>query len=278
MTPAVALALPHAPWAEGRPESFARLRHMLNAGSEVDIGKVRVFDERESNRLWPTRMWKWAVSTGATHLVQLQDDVIVAPNFWPALRAMLTAVPDQIIGLHANHPLTAVQHYAGRRWYRDHWLTGPAYAWPLSPDLSCGLPAFVEDWCPKHPDRVEKTNEDSLVSEWSYESKIDIWHPVIAITDVDLGVPSTYGNDGHHEWSMYRQPRVTWRDLQSVAALEDPDWWRCTEDAAPKLPGPGTQFCWYCGKEEGKLTSATTGARLGKQCLANMLGHMVGRL
>jgi len=281
MGPAIALGLPHTPWIPERVESFDRLRQGLAANSYDRICanmRTREFTDRESNRIWPTKLWTWACSTGATHLLQLQDDVIPGPNFWPALHAMLEAIPDQIIGLEAAHPLGPEMLRTGRRWYRTRaWLIGVQYAWPLDPALPHGLPAFLK-WCAANPERVASTNEDSLISQWAYEHGFDIWHPVPAIADHDLGVPSTYGNDTHHEFSMFRRPTVTWRDVPSITALEDPTYWRCTAESAPLLPGPGTQRCWYCLEEQGPLIAPVTGARIGRQCLARILETVLGRL
>lgn len=262
----IALAIPHTPWLPDRVDSMARLRGMLTNRPK----HYREFTDRESNRVWPHKLWSWGLSTGASHVLQLQDDVIVAPKFWPALRAMLEAQPDKLIGLHSNHPLSPVQHKAGRRWYRDNWLTGPAYVFPR--DL---LQQFV-DWCAENPDICAVSNEDSLISYWTVRARVDVWHPVVAITDVDQGIPSTYGNDAHHEYSMYRRPPVTWRDVPSMDALTSVDYWRCGEASAPKLPGPGTQLCWWCGREEGTLTSTDTGARIGKNCTLRIVGGMMG--
>lgn len=267
-----ALAIPHTPWVPERVESMRKLRTALSSDDPNHAGDAyREFTDRESNRVWSQKLFRWALSTGATHLLQLQDDAIVAPRFWPILRAMIEAQPNRIIGLEATHPLIPVQHRAGRRWYRDHWLIGVGYVFPRE-----ALVEYVA-WCDAHPARVASTNEDSLISEWSYETKRDIWHPIPTIIDHDIGVPSTYGNDGHHEFSMYRRPLVTWREVDSPA-LEDPAYWRCTEEGAPKLPGPGSQACWYCGVEEGKLTSPQTGARVGPQCLAHMLSYLLGKM
>lgn len=268
----IALAIPHTPWVPERVESIGRLLTALDHTSHEDVCvDVHCFSDRESNRVWSQKLFRWALDTCASHLLQLQDDAIVAPQFWPVLHAMIEAQPGRIIGLEATHPLVPVQHRAGRRWYRDHWLIGVGYVFPRP------LLAQFVAWCRDNPERVANTNEDSLISEWSRESKIDIWHPIPTIIDHDIGVPSTYGNDGHHEWSMYRRPLVTWREVDTPA-LATPDYWRCTEDGAPKLPGPGTQGCWFCGTEEGKITSQVTGARIGPQCIAQILGVLVGRM
>jgi hypothetical protein len=186
---------------------------------------------------------------------------------------MLEAVPYEIIGLEAAHPLGPEMQRTGRRWYRTRaWLIGVGYVFPI-----WRLKAFLH-WCDQNPERVAGTNEDSLISEWASEHEIDVWHPVPTIIDHDLGVPSTYANDVHHEFSMYRRPTVTWRDVPRIEALEDVDYWRTSADGAPLLPGPGTQKCWHCAEREAKMTSGKTGARICAQCVAGILGHLLTRM
>jgi hypothetical protein len=283
----IALGLPHTPWIPERVASFARLRNALGfAGHAHDdpqtelvegfssLIDVRTFDDRESNRVWPRKLYDWALSTRATHCLQLQDDVIVYDRFWPVLRAMVEAVPNHIIGLESNHPLGPEMHRTGRRWYRSRaWLVGVGYCWPTDPGLPNGLPQFLK-WCDANPALVQSTNEDSLVNQWAATHGFDIWHPVPTIIDHDIGVPSTYGNDDHHEWSMYRRPTVTWRDVSLLDGLEHADYWRAT--MPPLLPGPGTQKCWFCGVRQGPFTSKATGCRLCPSCLSDGVRAFMG--
>lgn len=271
MTATIAIGLPHAPWISERRESFSRL--IGDLGVHGSNPMLAIFNERESNRVWSQKLFRWALDTGASHLLQLQDDAIIAPNFWPVLHAMIEAQPNRIIGLEAAHPLGPIQYRAGRRWYRTRaWLIGVGYVFPRMQ-----LAQFVA-WCDLNPERVASTNEDSLISQWAAEHGIDIWHPVPTIIDHDLAVPSTYGNDTHYEWSLFRKPTVTWRDIQvDPGALESVDYWRASIDAAPLLPGPGTELCWYCNTEQGTMTSPLTGARIGKQCVANILSSILSR-
>jgi len=46
-----------------------------------------------------------ALQTGDRHCLFLQDDVQIAPDFWPQLREMLSEAPDEIIGLESVTPL-----------------------------------------------------------------------------------------------------------------------------------------------------------------------------
>lgn len=291
MTPTFALALPHTPWVPARTKSFERLLSGLCAnvgqwaergvlcsrtgpvGATLEATASRVFQDREPNWSWSQKMFVWACETGATHLLQLQDDAMVAPDFWAKLRAMVDAVPDQVIGLEASHPLGPEQLRTGRRWYRTcAWLIGVGYVWPLDPELPQGLPRYIA-WCGANPDKVRAANEDSLASQYLAANKFDVWHPCPTIIDHDISVESTYGNDTHHEFSMYRRPTVTWRDVPNPDALNDRSYW-LSPSAPPLLPGPGTQKCWYCNEGQGTLTSPVTHARICIPCLLNLHGNL----
>lgn len=273
----IALGLPHTPWIPERVKSFQRLRDQLSVALRT-ADLTRVFDEKESNRVWPGKLWRWGVATGASHTLQLQDDVIVAPNFWKILRAMLEAVPDKIIGLESNHPLGPEMHRTGRRWYRTRaWLVGVGYVFPNDPTIPCSLPNFIA-WCDTNPGLVEQANEDALISHWVATLGYDIFHPIPTIIDHDISIPSTYGNDAHHEWSMYRRPTVTWRDaLHALESMTSPDHWRTSVASAPLLPSPGTQRCWFCGVRAGIMTSTPTGCRLCPQCCIDALQGLFAR-
>ncbi len=175
VTATIALGIPHTPWVPERAESHLRLMSSLagqRGGLNISSNAFRTFTDREPNSVWSQKMWRWAVSTGATHFLQLQDDAIVAPNFWPALRAMLEAVPDQVIGLEAAHPLGPEMQRTGRRWYRTRaWLIGVGYVFPVEV-----LKEFLR-WGEDNPGRIAVTNEDTLASQWACETGWDIWHP-----------------------------------------------------------------------------------------------------
>ena len=268
--PSFALALPHTPWIPERVESFARLKKHIFEPDTPSI--TRVFLDREPNRVWAQKMWRWAVTTNATHLVQIQDDVIVAPDFWGKLRAMVETVPDQVIGLEQAHPMGPELARHGHRWCRSRaWLVGVAWVWPLSKDLLCGLPRFLA-WCDAFPEKVEAHNEDDLVNVWATETGVDIWHPIPTIIDHDTDVPSTYGHEGHKN----RRPTVLWHEYES-AAMATAQFWQPTTDP-PLLASPYAPACWFCLNEPGQIASGATGARIGKRCIANVMGTMVNKL
>jgi hypothetical protein len=241
---------------------------------DLPIVAARVFDEREPNRVWAQKMWRWACATGATHLAQFQDDVFTCVRPWSKITAMVEAVPDQIIGLEQAHPMGPELAHKGHRWCRTRaWLIGPAYLFPLDPALPNGLPTFLK-WCDANPERVAAENEDTLVNRWAVEAGVDIWHPIPTCADHDTSVPSTYGNEAH----SHRRPTVTWRGYPD-GDLESAEYWRPPVEPNPvRLVDPYTNLCWYCVREAGAVAAAETGARIGKACLQQIFAAMVTRL
>lgn len=272
MTPTFALAIPTASWKPERVDSYERLMVALQAGEpDALVSDWRTFRDRKPNREWSMDIWKWAVSTSATHLLQLQDDIIPAPNFWPALRAMVTAVPDKVIGLQSQHPFGRNLAHIGRRWYRSRaWLVGCQYVIPLQgPD---SIHEMLK-WLAEYPHVVANSiGEDVTISTWLKETGRDCWHPLPAIADVDVTLESTYaGNDAHD----HRRPVVTWQGYPP-GQLEDPAWWT-PQPHTELVPGPGVGECNWCMLEQGRWRSAQTGACLCKGCVGKIMGHMLER-
>lgn len=232
--PSFALGITNTPWISARRESFARLVAALGC-SDVGaslvarderaapwIASSRIFNEREPNHSWSRKMWAWAhEQSTATHALFLQDDVWPAGNFWPALRAMVKAAPDEIIGLEAAHPAGAALARRGARWYATRaWLIGPGYVFPRE------LLGELLRWRARQPRmRILNTNEDSLINEWCVETGRRVLHPIPTIINHDITIASTYANDTH----THRRPTVMWTDGKQygfeLAHLESVDFW-----------------------------------------------------
>jgi hypothetical protein len=219
--PTFALAIPHTPWVPERAASFARLRGQLREREPAGL-KHRVFDEKEPNHEWSRKLWEWGERAQATHLLQLQDDVVVAPNFWPALQAMVTARPNDVIVLESAHPAAMTLARAGRRWYSSSdAVIGVGY---LIPYVELAHFLFWLGSALK-PGAREALTEDTLIAIWCVATGRRIYCPVPTVIDHDTTIASTYGNDQH----SYRRPSVTWRDGDvcgwADADLERPDFW-----------------------------------------------------
>jgi hypothetical protein len=209
-------------------------------------------------------MWGWMLDTGASHCLTLQDDVIVSPDFWPALRAMIESGPARILGLSAVHPLGPEQARQGRRWYRTQsWIVGWAYCLPREV-----LARFVE-WFDANPERVAVSNEDQLLNEWILETQQDTWHPLPSIVDHDTSIESTYGNDDH----THRRCTVTWRGY-AAEDLSSVDWWRSGD--CQRLPLAWQKLCWSCTKEPIAVRGSTTGMGVCCTCVAQFSTALIG--
>lgn len=223
MTVTFSLGIPHTPWVPARVQSLRLLDNSLEDGESKALGTYddgmltkRFFVEREHNHVWSQKMWNWGVESGTPHFLTLQDDVIVSPNFWAELTAMVEAYPDRIIGLETVHPEAKRAHECGARMVETpDGLVGVGYVVPV-PTLRRFL-----DWRSRALCKggVESITEDTLLCVWAVVSGDPILHPVPTIIDHDTSIASTYGNDAH----SHRRPVVTWRD--SLPGT-DAEWWR----------------------------------------------------
>ena len=251
-----ALAIPHTPWRPERVASLAKLLEMLGHRPKF----FKVFDEKAPNWVWSRKLWQWGADMakeGATHLLQLQDDVRPMPEFWPVLRAMVEANPQRWIGLQVNHPHARQLAHNGRRWYKDRWLVGCQYVAPLQgPDslqVVLGLLAASDALPDGHPDKLtafQHEHEDVTIASLLDKSGRDVWHPIPAIADVDLSIGSTYETTPGHI-DDHRRPTVTWHGFPT-AMLKDPLYWQVPSQVE-RIAGPGPGPCSSCGKRLGSV-------------------------
>lgn len=233
----IALGIPHTPWVDERRASLARLIGAIMP-TPPKVVDHRVFGERAKNWEWSESMWKWGAEAGASHFLTLQDDVIVAPNFWAALHAMLEAVPDQVIGLEVVHPASRALAEQGHRWFTtSDGLIGVGYVVP-----TLLLREFLE-WRAHalKPGAIEAITEDTLLSIWCMVTGRKVWHPIPTIIDHDTSLSSTYANDAHaNRRPLVRWDSDVWQEHDEEALedqqprLEDPDFW-IFEDQGPAL-------------------------------------------
>lgn len=242
MTPTLALAIPHTPWIPERVASMDRLRGALgfrsSDGSGCELGVrtqdgdiYREFTEREANHVWSEKLWTWLSSTDATHCLTLQDDCIVSPGFWSALRAMIKAKPEALICFHSTHPAVMALAQDGERWYTTtDYLVGVGYCLPRAK-----LAAFLQ-WraTALKPGAIEAITEDTLMAAWCMAIGERIHHPIPTIIKHDVAIGSTYGNDDH----TMRVSPVDWESYEAqhpAVDLGDPRNWE--SETAPRHLG-----------------------------------------
>jgi len=199
---------------------MARLRKQLIPHRKY-LKAYREFTDKMPCHEWSAAEWSWALESGATHHLFLEDDVELAPGFLDALRAMIAANPAAIIGLEAAHPDTPKLYAAGHTCYTTKdGLIGVGYCLPHA-----ALTEFLAWRSDLPPGAVEEITQDTLIDVWALITKRFIWHPVPTIIDHDTSLASTFGNDAHAN----RRPLVTWRSRKydtSSLPLEAPERWR----------------------------------------------------
>jgi len=246
--PRFSLAIPHTPWVPERVETLARLEagldlrmrtvddgertHLVASELPPGVASVDYHRAKAANHVWSGELWRAALGSArgaqASHVVQLQDDVIPAPRFWQKLAAMVEAHPAALICLENPHPGAMTAAREGKRWYQTiDGLIGVGYVLPFrrmedflgwrSHELKLGT--------------IEGVTEDSLLAMFAVTNGIPVVCPIPTIIDHDTSIASTYaGNDAH----PYRRPSVTWEDGDvcgfTLEDLERPEWWAPTNE------------------------------------------------
>jgi hypothetical protein len=177
---------------------------------------LRVVDEvRPPGRSWDEwqheihpRVWQWSLETGATHHIFMTDDLHIAPNFWGALGAMVTAHPGAIMGLLSNHPAgpRLALERATTAYRCNSWIVGPCYVVPR-----LHLEPFV-DWYVRWIESVERRHygDDSALNEWNSRcGPGESWHPLPTIIEHRGDLDSTWQSG-----DKFSRERVSWRAVR----------------------------------------------------------------
>lgn len=282
----IALCIPHTPWVPVRVEAMKRLKESLGLRfSDPFADAKRLRDEsgpqhyleltdKAPNDVWSVAMWKWMLKTGADFCLTLQDDALVAPCFWPALRAMLTQLPKgHVLGLSGVHPMAREIARRGHRWYRTKsWVIGWAYGW-WREDLERFLEWRLSDEGEKVTQAILPNGEDALQNIYIPSHGLDVWHPVPTIVDHDTSIDSSYDNDDHG----HRRPWVTWRAYDQKE-LVHPEFWLVNGKAPTHYHTVPQHICWWCGVRQPIRGSQKTGAAICGVCIHETMGSILSAL
>ena len=235
----LALAIPTtASWQPERKASLDRLMAQLGLerGGPPDI---LLHDNKSDRHEWSDVIWTWGASTTATHFLWLQDDLTVAPNFWKALHALITALPDQLICLQSAHQAAAALCTEDVRLYTTiDGMLGPGGVIPR---------AVLEEFNAWRvngltlPAKEFPEGEDTLLGMFAMATGRTIWSPVPTLIDHPDDAGSNYGGQG----AARRRPLVRWDmakffgNAWELEDLEAPGFWegrfKRVETVAPDL-------------------------------------------
>jgi hypothetical protein len=272
----IALAVPHAPWITERARMMGELREALDIGPSLEVGEAcskaglvayKEFTDRCHWSKWARDSWRWGYDSRADWFVTLQDDVEVAPNFWPALAAMLEAWDGECISLAATHSMGAEVARTGRRSYRTMKVTG--WGWAMPRGMLSGLLEYCEEgMIPRFRHEHPKDGEDTFIASFLKGHGIMPKHPVPTIVDHRFCASTNVGFDDH----THRKSTVTWRGYKPED-MASPEWWRT---ASTDLPPDHWRKCWACLVREPRTTFAATGVALCAQCIVAAVGGTMG--
>lgn len=219
-SPSFALVVSHCPWRPDRAEIMRNVRPILNRHG-VPYCEIT---ERAPNHVWSRKMWGWGAAQSTTHTVYLQDDLQVHEAFWDVVHAMVKAVPNRIISLISNHPLSHRALDEGHAWFRMSETLGSGYIVPTA------LMRIFLDHRLHIPERLAASLcEDFILSRWQYETGRRSWCPIPTVIQTIESVPST----NPAIYYPYRRSYIPWTDPRvSGRPITDIGYW------TPQRPPP----------------------------------------
>lgn len=197
-----AIGISHLPDDGGpRDQAMSRLESQLHP----DL-LVHVESRKATNAEWSINMWmetlKLARLYGKKFCLFLQDDTVLASEFWEQVPRMMEAQPTQVVCLHTPHPAFLAA-------YQDEQTP-----WAISYDALVGNGYFMPTECLVQFLRWRASAlrmearllypEDAQIALWCMATRRPIYHPMPSPIDHDTDVPSTYG----HDKSPNRRPTV----------------------------------------------------------------------
>lgn len=246
----------HAAWAPERRRAKDRMIGVLReAPTFVTVLRSR---RREPAAVWARRAWELAEdevpTLGPAHTVILNDDLVLPPDFDAIVRAMVEAVPLEILSLHTTAP-AARSHRGKTPWVRSYHYTGPAVVLPP------GAAASLMDFATALPwSYVSRVNEDELAAAWAWSRQRPFYSPIPCVIGHDTTVPSTLGYDAHPE----RETCVPWVEDEPltdvarwrVARPDDVPWVDCPWNPPQRLAAlqqllRWSAVCVVCHAREG---------------------------
>jgi hypothetical protein len=259
-----------AGWDERRRAPLKRLQGQLP-------GAVTVVSEvKEHASVWSRRLYARALASKHDHLLFLNDDVIVCPEFERVIGAMVAAVPDQVISLHTGLPEASELR---AEWLRSYLVNGPAYLYPRA------MLSSLFEFCEALPKVMrDRMNEDEVAAHHLWSLQQPAWHCVPALVNHDTSVPSTLGYDNHpmrgssnsdwahmpHDWTVRGEPKFCPHPWLSEK--------RMMQVKIVMTAGEDPMICGFCAQRPGFFTSSDTGIRICAECVSNITRHVFENL
>ena len=186
-------------WDPSRAKSVERVQKVFPSAT------LFAEDGPTPNHVWADKLERWAALQDCTHILQIQDDAIMCPDFETVLGAMLEAVPDQVISLFTIHPVAKYLAKDDKNWLTTtDLMTGVANVRPIEiqREFVAWRDAVLEDG------GTRAINEDTLLGLFCASTGRKIWNPIPAVVDHDTTLTSNYGN----QKAVHNRASVNWMD------------------------------------------------------------------
>lgn len=187
-------SIAHAAHLPGRDKSLDRMMARLDAHHIHNRQSVHFEFGKAPPHVWSERQWRAALKPGFTHGLFLNDDLILADEFWEKLEDRIDQRPNDILSLYCSDPRAAELHAKGHRWYTStDGLIGNAYIYPiwlLEKFLDWRQTALV-------PGVIETLSEDQLINLFAMATGRKIFHTIPSLVEHDVSIASAYGNEGN---------------------------------------------------------------------------------
>jgi FkbM family methyltransferase len=148
-----------------------------------------------------------------------QDDVRVYEKFWEVVRAMVRAVPNRVLGLLTNHPLSKRALAGGHKWLRMTETLGTFYIVP-----SPLLPLYLKWYDAQDPKWIAANCEDFIFSQWITLTGRKTWCPIPSVVQTQDEIPTSHADNPTYP---FRKSYLTWEDKRVAGCdLTSVEHWR----------------------------------------------------
>lgn len=201
----------HAAFAPERVPLFERvLADLQKQAAEYDCPVLVHKDYEAKGSLGPfLKCMDLGLNAPGTHVVYMQDDLILPSYFVKELHRAIAAHPRELLCFFPNHP--KAKEAAGK----TSWYTTPDGSVVMAGTFEKGvLKQFLEwrDTCLVAPDVCR---DDESVNLFAMATGRKIFKATVALVDHDTTVKSLMGNDAHE----FRKPAVP------PAEMSGDDYW-----------------------------------------------------
>lgn len=179
------------------PEREATVRIL-----RAEVPGLEVWEDDARNGLWWNARRTWSAPCSTSHLLVMQDDILLCKNFTTIVDHLANLYPDSIISLYSNRKAGREAFTSGSRWFRLRDLTfGQALLMPV---------ASVQPWLDWEAEFIDPAcpHDDARLGMYASHNDIDIHCTVPSLVQHSGAARSTVGHSDPRRRSPYFIGRI----------------------------------------------------------------------